>query len=343
MAPTEAEYRLIFESAPDGIVVVDAKGVVVDANPEACRLFRYEVNELVGLPVEALLPKDARDRHEGHRAHFHEQPRKRAMGVADELEALDAKGRTFPVEISLSPIEVNGERRVVATIRDISIRRRLRNFGIGALRAAEEERARIARELHDETAQELATHIVRLSVIQRSAQTQADEITELRDGLRRTAEGVRRVARGLRPPELEDAGFDAALRAHVRQILEAHDVEVELTVETAPDGLLDADELLALYRIVQEALSNAVRHADATRIELTVGTDAGHVWATVRDDGQGFDPDAAGEDGVSGLGLVGMRERAAMICGHVSIQSGDTGTTVRLDLRNVARTGTEGD
>jgi len=343
MAPTEAEYRLIFESAPDGILVVDRQGTIVDANPEACRLFRYDPEELVGLRVEALIPKGARPRHAGHRADFHERPRTRAMGVADELEALDSRGRTFPVEISLSPIQVGDDPRVVATIRDISIRRRLRSFGIGALRAAEEERARIARELHDETAQELATHIVRLSVLQRSAQTHADEIMDLRDGLRRTAEGVRRVARGLRPPELEDAGFDAALTAHVRQVLEAHDVEIELTVETAPDGLLDPDEMLALYRILQEALSNAVRHANATRIELTVGTDADHVWATVQDDGTGFDPEAVGEDGVSGLGLVGMRERAAMIGGHVSIQSGDVGTTVRLDLRNLARTGTEGD
>jgi len=343
MTPTEAEYRLIFEAAPDGIVVVDRDGVILDANPEAARLFRYPRDSLVGMRVDRLVPASARSGHEAHRDGFHAQPRRRPMGAGRELEALDAEGRTFPVEISLSPIEGDDGARVVATIRDISVRRRLRSFGIGALRAAEEERARIARELHDETAQELATHIVRLSVLQRSAEAHAEEITDLRDGLRRTAEGVRRVARGLRPPELADAGFAAALHAHVRQVAQAHEVEIELKVEADPDGLLDADEMLALYRILQEALSNAVRHSGAGRIAIAVGVDADRVWASVQDDGCGFDPEAVGEDGVSGLGLVGMRERASMIGGHVSIRSGTEGTNVHLELRQIARTGTEGD
>ncbi len=343
MPPTDPEYKTIFESAPDGILVVDHDGRIVDANEEAVRLFGYAAGDLVGMSVEELVPARARERHASHREHFRAHARRRAMGVGSELEAVDAKGRTFPVEISLAQIDVAGERRVVATVRDISVRRRLRNFGIGALRAAEEERARIARELHDETAQELATHIVRLSVLQRSAAEHAEELTDLRDGLRRTAEGVRRVARGLRPPELEDAGFEAALLAHVRQVSGAHDIEIEVDVQTPPDPLLDADELLALYRIVQEAMSNAVRHADAGLVRVEVGVDADHVWAVISDDGRGFDLSSVGDDGVSGLGIVGMRERAAMIGGHVSIDSGADGTRVRADLRNVARTGTEGD
>lgn len=343
MPPTEAEYRTIFESAPDGILVVDREGRIVDANPESGRLFGYEVADLVGMTVDRLVPEAARGRHREHREHFHEHARRRPMGVGAELEAVDARGRSFPVEISLSPIEVGGEARVVATVRDISVRRRLRNFGIGALKAAEEERARIARELHDETAQELATHIVRLSVLQRSAREHADELTALRDALRRTAEGVRRVARGLRPPELDDAGFVPALHAHVRQVSEAHEIEIDVHVETPPDPLLDGHELLALYRILQEAISNSVRHADAARIRVAIGVDADHVWASVEDDGRGFDPEQVGDDGVSGLGLVGMRERASMIGGRVSIDSGAEGTTVRLDLRSIARTGTEGD
>jgi PAS domain S-box-containing protein len=343
MPPTEREYKTIFESAPDGILVVDRDGGIVDANAEAVRLFGYAWGDLVGMTVEQLVPEAARDRHAAHRDHFHAHARRRPMGVGTELEAVDAKGRTFPVEISLSPIEVTGEPRVVATVRDISVRRRLRNFGLGALRAAEEERARIARELHDETAQELATHIVRLSILQRSALEHADELTELRDALRRTAEGVRRVARGLRPPELEDAGFAAALHAHVRQVSGAHDIDIDVEIQVPPDPLMDADELLALYRILQEAMSNAVRHSGAGRIRVEVGVDAEHVWAAVEDDGRGFDPAKVGDDGVSGLGIVGMRERASMIGGRVSIDSGSSGTTVRVDLRSIARTGTEGD
>ncbi len=343
MTPTEAEYRTIFESAPDGIVVADRTGRIIDANPEAARLFGYDRDELIGMPVDQLVPDAARGRHAEHREHFHEHARKRPMGVGAELEAVDSGGRTFPVEISLAPIGDEGDARVVATIRDITARRRLRNFGIGALRAAEEERARIARELHDETAQELATHLVRLSVLQRSALEHAEELEQLRDGLRRTAEGVRRVARGLRPPELEDAGFVPALRAHVRQVSEAHDVDIRIGVEATPDKMLDPDELLALYRILQEAISNSVRHAEARRIQVDVGVDSMRVWATVQDDGRGFDPEHVGEDGVSGLGLVGMRERASMIGGRVTIDSGPSGTTVRLELRDLARTGTEGD
>ncbi|MDT8369762.1 MAG: PAS domain-containing sensor histidine kinase [Longimicrobiales bacterium] len=324
-------YKVVFDSAPDGIMVVDREGTIVEANAHADHLFGYPDGALVGMRVEELVPRDARERHLGHRDDYHADPRRRPMGVESELEALHARGHTFPVEISLSPVEVGEDHHVIAIVRDISDRRRLRNFGLGALRAAEEERTRIARELHDQTAQELATHIVRLTLLERSASAHSEEITALRDGLRETVEGVRRVARGLRPPELEDAGFIPALRAHLRMVSTAHRVRIDLEGESGPDALLDPDGLLALYRIAQEAIANAVRHAGAERIEVRIEVEDERVRLSIRDDGCGFDP-ASVSDGVAGLGLLGMRERASMIGGTVRIRSGEGGTAVSLEV-----------
>jgi PAS domain S-box-containing protein len=334
MSLSNEHFAAVFRFAPDGMLLVDSEGRIIEANPEAHRLFGFEEGALDGRSVEELVPVAARSRHVANRERFHGQSRRRSMGAGSELEALHADGHTFPVEISLSPIEIEGTRHVVATVRDITTRRRLRNFGIGALRAAEEERARIARELHDETAQELATHLVRLTLLERAPDeaSRTKALEELRAGLQHTVEGVRRVARGLRPPELEDAGLLAAIQAHTRSVSQARAVEVDVAPFAGVDDAFTEDGLLAIYRIVQEALSNAVRHGRAARVEIVIERRDEHVLVTVTDDGSGFEPMRV-DAGESGLGLLGMRERAAMLEGHLEVETAPgAGTRVRASL-----------
>lgn len=334
MSETEAVYRRIFEAAPDGVLIVDRDGRIVEANPAAERLFGYDPGELTGRAVEILVPEGVRRRHPAHRSRFHGHPDARPMGAGLQLHGQTRDGSRFPVEISLSPVVHQGEECVIATVRDVTERNRLRDFGAGALRASEEERQRIARELHDDTAQHLATLLVRLRILERS--DTPDEWREavgyVRDELKACAEGVRRIARGLRPPELEDAGVVAALRAHMRIVGEGSPVDTSLEGEPV-DALLPPDARLVLYRVVQEAVSNAIRHSGGERVEVTVRRAGEVVEAEVRDDGKGFSRQEVRGSELRGLGLIGMKERATMVGGQVSIESRPgLGTRVRVEI-----------
>lgn len=334
-------YAKVFQASPDGILVVDRSGRIVELNPTVERLFGFSRDELLGRPVERLVPEAAREAHVGHRERFHADPHSRPMGIGMELRGRRKDGSVFPVEISLSNLSTSEETLVIATVRDISDRKRLRDFGAGALRAAEDERERIARELHDETAQRIATLLVQLRVWERRGvgAKAADHIEHLRDELKECAEGVRRIARGLRPPELEDAGLVAAIRSHLRTLEDTGEAELSFEAD-AVDPLLVPDARLVVYRVVQEAVSNALRHADCARIRVTVAERRGDVYAEVEDDGRGFDPRFAKGEGHEGLGLLGMRERATMVGGSLLVESSPGGGGTRIRLRVPGRNGT---
>lgn len=325
------EYRAFFEAAPDGILVVDENGVIDDANPMAGRLFGYGRDDLVGHSVEMLVPEGAREAHSEHRRGYTRSPHTRPMGVGMDLRGRRRDGSEFPVEISLSPWRSETGTKVIVAVRDVTQRTRLRDFGAGALRASEDERQRISRELHDGTAQRLATLLLRLRLVEKnvSDETVLAGLHDLRQDIAEIADETRRIARGLRPPELADAGLVAALQAHARSVREG--ARIDLRLDTDPiDGLLSPDSCLVLYRVVQEAISNAVRHADPTRITVTVSRRDSRIVAVVADDGRGFVLDEDGRSG-GGLGLLGMQERAAMAGGRVAVESTPgTGTVVTL-------------
>ncbi len=215
--------------------------------------------------------------------------------------------------------------------RQADYRRRLRDVTARALGAAEEERKRIARELHDETAQALAALLIRLRLARGVTDPAAREelLAEVRSEIAETLEGVRRYARGLRPPALDELGLVPAIESHARALSE--NVGLSIRVDAAGmEGVLSAPAELAIYRIVQESLSNVARHAGAETARVTLREYERCIVATVRDDGRGFVvKEKLGAAG-GGLGLFGMRERAAYLGGTVRIGSlPGVGTVVR--------------
>lgn len=339
-ALTAVEYEAVFRAAPNGIVLVDAEGAIRDLNPAAERMFGYDRDQLLGQRVEILVPVRSRPAHRDQREEYSAHPRARPMGIGMELTGRRKDGGEFPLEISLSPLRLGGDTQVIAVVYDVTERQRLRAFGAGALRAAEEERQRIARELHDDTAQRLAALLIRLQVATRVSRPSEREalLEEVREGLEEAADSVRRIARNLRPPVLDEVGVVEAIRTHARSLSEAHGLAIEVD-SPRPEPRLAPERELALYRIVQEALSNVVRHAGADRASVTFTPADATLGVEIVDDGRGFDPVAV-EREARGLGLLGMRERARYAGGEMEIDSAPgAGSHLRLRLPLEARHG----
>jgi two-component system sensor histidine kinase UhpB len=209
---------------------------------------------------------------------------------------------------------------------------RLRDMAARALTAEEEERKRISRELHDDTAQTLAALLIRLRIARGTEDPAARDaqLEQFRVDIGEALERIRRFARGLRPPALDELGLVPALETHVRVLSESTPTPVRIEAEPVPAGLSRQAEL-ALYRIAQEALSNAVRHADARQVLLRLRPEGDAIALTVSDDGAGFDVSAARAEG-RGLGLFGMEERAFYVGGSVRIRS-ERGRGTEVDAR----------
>jgi signal transduction histidine kinase len=197
--------------------------------------------------------------------------------------------------------------------------------------AQEAERARLARELHDETGQALTSMLLALKPLEQAVD--APEAKQAVDGLRElvvtTLQNVRRLAVELRPAALDDFGLSAALERLAATISEQSGTQVDLEARLG-ERRLAAEVETTLYRIVQEALTNVVKHAAATRASVTLTRKGASVLAVVEDDGRGFDVAAAGN---GGLGLVGMRERLALLGGRLTIEaSPGSGTTLVAEV-----------
>ena len=214
-------------------------------------------------------------------------------------------------------------------------RQRLREVAARAFRAQESERVRMAHELEGETAQTLSALLLRLRIARRSTDAQAREqlLDALRDDIVGLTDRMRDFAGMLHSPTLAEVGLVAALEGYCRRLSTHSGVEITVRGGQA-DGLLAADGELALYRVVQEALSNVLRHAGATKARVEVGTERGCVVASVRDDGRGFEVKET-EESETCLGFFGMRERALYAGGAVEVESAPgagTRVTVRIPV-----------
>lgn len=226
-------------------------------------------------------------------------------------------------------------------------RRRQRELSRRVLEAEERERERIAHELYAGTAQTLAAVLVRLRIVAREAAADADRegIEAITDEVRHALEEIRSVARRLRPPELDELGVRAALEAHARGLADTYGLRIDFHGQV-PEACLSDDARLALFRVVQEGLSNAALHAHASHVHTRFVRAADALVVEVEDDGSGFDADdpalLAPGDG-AGLGLPGMIERAGYAGGSLVLDSEPgRGTRLRLLLPWASPPGPDG-
>lgn len=191
------------------------------------------------------------------------------------------------------------------------------------LMAQEEERQHISRELHDQIGQELTGLLVGLGAAASDPAQYPERLVMLRDLAARTLDSVRHLSRDLRPAVLDDMGLVPALRRHVEDFQAIHGIETTLQVVGDEGRRLPPELEITIYRVVQEALTNVARHSGAEHASVVLNLHGPQVGAIVEDDGRGFRPDRRRP----GLGLEGMRERAALVGGSITIETCPGGGT----------------
>lgn len=323
--------REVLDTLPDAILVVDEGGVIREANERVTSMFGWDRRELVGQNVDLLVPFQHRARHAELRAEYARRPLARPMGSGMLLHGERKDGSQFPVEIALSPWQPDaGEPMVVCAVRDLSLFDRWRSMSMARVEAVEAERTRIAAELHDDIVQQMVFIKHRFTTLRNAESVFGDDdsLLELGSAIDHTIASIERICRGLTPLELKHFGLTLALKILFREYSEAGFKVRGNLADIGRD--LDPAKALALFRIVQESLSNAREHSGADEALVTMTRDADWVQVEVKDTGVGFETAAVASSG-SGIGLLGMSERAAMIGGLFELRSTPgNGTSIRV-------------
>jgi len=334
---SEERYRELFENARDAIYVHDLDGRYTSINRAAERLSGFTRAEILGHTfADFVAPEHLGLVRENLLAKLD-----RKGETTYEVDLIAKDGRRVPLEVSSRSIYEDGVLvGVQGSARDVSDRKRaqevLQMFSRQLIAAQEEERRRIARELHDQIGQVLTAVKMNLHAVQRVCQSSQalgyikDNIEVVDDALRL----VRDLSIDLRPPQLDDLGLVTALRWYVDRYAQRTGVRADVLIELPDQDQRFSHELeTACFRIAQEALTNAFRHAKAERVSLHLTSDETHLLLVVKDDGVGFDLRSLRERGARTvtLGLLGMQERALAVGGTVEIDSAlSKGTEVRF-------------
>jgi PAS domain S-box-containing protein len=337
-------WRRTIDSVMDAIVSVDAAQNIIMFNRAAERMFGLSATLALGRPLSMLIPERLHARHAAHVDDFaHSGAASREMAPQMEVLARRADGSEFPVESAISQTTIDGAPQLTAVLRDVTERRRreaelrrmnteLRRLSSALQSVREEERARISRELHDDLGQQLTGIKLDLSWLVARIKDGRQPAPEALDSMRQLLDGaigaVRRISTELRPRMLDDLGFDEALAWQVGEFSRRSQIPVE--VELPGIAHVQDDALTtALYRIVQESLTNIARHAGASSVRIELFERDGALVLRIRDDGAGVDLARIG----SGVGVLSMRERAAALGGTFRIaRHAGGGTEIEVEI-----------
>ena len=353
LARSEARLSGIVDSAMDAIITIDESQHVVLFNAAAETMFGCPREQAIGAPLARFIPERFRQAHAGHVGSFGRAgTASRRMGGMRVVTGLRASGEEFPIDASISQLAEDGHKLYTVVLRDVTERVRadqalreskeeLQLLASEAHQAREHEQSRIARELHDELGQSLTAlkmlfASLRETVAQRDG-AEAQKLDKMGAVLDRTVAATRRIAADLRPLMLDDLGLIPAIEWLAEDFTQRHGVPCTLAIDD-PELQVTAVHASAIFRIVQESLTNVARHARARRVEVRIARNDSGVTIGVRDDGVGFATDAPRAP--NSRGLLGMRERAYLLGGTIAVQSvpgRGTAVEVRLPLVAVAQ------
>jgi PAS domain S-box-containing protein len=325
----------------EGILIVDRRHRVVFANRTAKLMFGYGPGELVGQPLDDLVPESLRLIHGEHVRLFHEAPEPRPMLEGRMVMARRRDGTEVPVEVSLGLVEDEGGPLVVAFCSDVAARRasdarihayeeKLGEMAFDAAVGEERERRRLATNLHDRVGQSLALLQMRLTSLRDSLPGEArPEVVECIRMVEQSIAETRTLTFELSPPILADFGLKAAVSWLAEQLGARHGLSVTVAGLDALE--LDLDVASVLFRIVRELLTNVVKHAHSPRAKVTFRREDDHLGIDVEDGGVGFDVALLGSQESAGFGLFSVRDQIGRLGGKFEVRSAsDSGTRVSL-------------
>jgi PAS domain S-box-containing protein len=317
----------VVNAAPDGILVVDRGGVVQFANAMATAMFGYDDLELLGQPVEILMPETLRGGHVAHREGYMEHARTRPMGSGLDLRGRRKSGEEFPVEIALSPVQSGAETHVIAVVRDVTERREAASELMQAHEqlALVDDRERIARDLHDTVIQRLfAVGLSLQAVLTRVTDAAtAERIETAINEVDATIRDIRTSIFSLHARRMATTGLRDDVLATAREAGRALGFEPQVVFDGPVDAAADDTAREQLVATLREALSNVVKHAHAKHVTVTLAVDERDLVLLVVDDGVGIDPAIV----VGGRGVGNMCERAIALGGRCETHAGDSGGT----------------
>ena len=335
---SESNFRNVFECALDAIWITDSEGNILNANESAASLTGYRLRDLKKSNLSLFIPAES-------------------LAVFREVQAslLEGQPLTTPYEqkvirkdkveifirVATNLITHSGNKAFQSIARDVTKEKRVYeslNYYLREItRAQEEERKRIARELHDSTAQTLIALMHKLENLLNDSGTwpirQAKELWSLYENVRDVLQEVRRFSRDLRPSVLDDLGLVPALEWLLGELQNTYGIETSLKV-TGIERRLPPEPELLLFRIVQESLANVAKHARATRARVEIELVNQIITVTISDNGIGFKPPEIMSNLLftGKLGLAGMQERVQLLGGSLKIESSpEQGTTVRIE------------
>jgi PAS domain S-box-containing protein len=331
---SEARAHAILDTTVDGIITIDADGTIESFNKAAEEIFGYDAAAVLGHNVKMLMPPPYREEHDAYLRSYHETGRRHIIGIGREVQGRRKDGSTFPMDLAVSEVDLGDRTLFTGIVRDISERRRLEKE---ILNVSEQERRRIGQDLHDGLGQML-TGIGLLSQnvaedLEAEGHARADDVAEITEHIKEADRYARDLSHGLIPVDVKANGLTEALRRlsqNAERLFDVHCTFREV------DTVLVHDNTVAthLYRIAQEAVSNAAQHGDAECISIVVADGDDQLRLQVRDDGSGFDSDQMDD---SGMGMHIMNYRARIIGGTLEVNSTlEDGTVVTCSRPHTA-------
>jgi len=346
----EQYLRAMFDNMQEGVITTDENGMIESANRVALEMFNYEREQLLGQNVLVLMRAEDRDVHVQQMERYCKQENvsdlRSVVGIGPrEVIAMRSDGSEFSMSIAIGEMRVAGQRKFISIIRDISeskkaqqelqnSRQQLRELAGHLQTVREDERAKIARDVHDELGQVLtvlnidADWLYRHIPVERVALRQ--KVESMLPIIASAIDSVQRITSELRPAMLDELGLGSAVQWYMEQFQQRTEINCQSSVELN-DIPLDSAHAITVFRILQEALTNVARHANATHVTLVLKGESDRFDMQLLDDGDGISQAeiSAGDS----FGLLGMRERAQTLGGNVVIEGrAGTGTTVTLHL-----------
>ena len=324
---TAARLRGIVDTAVDGIITIDERGIVETVNPAAERVFGYAAEEVIGNNVSMLMPEPYRSEHDGYLDHYRRTGERRIIGIGREVRGRRKDGSEFPMDLAVSAANVGQRRIFTGLVRDITERKRLEQE---ILEISDHEQRRIGADLHDDLCQRLAgirfsCDALRNSLGKIPAAGVSERVEKIGARVSEAIDRTRMLARGLSPVALEANGLASALQELIAGMRQLFGIDCQFKSK-GDIPVADAMRATHLYRIAQEAINNALKHGRPTKMLVSLERRGGKGTLTIQDNGVGF---VVEKERSHGMGLRTMAYRAGMIGADVSVQSKPRrGTTV---------------